>query len=219
MSIEFLCGQCGKQLRTADDTAGKMARCPACGNIQRVPLQDAGRPAPPPPEDSANPFAERQSPAPGPSPFGPVATSNPFAEKPAPSNPYAAPSYTGGYQPFAVQEGYARAKVQGPAVALMVVYGLGAAMMGFVLVMFLVLMATGEQIEWEGLLQFVITFPLCAFVVYGANKMRQLESYNQALAAAICAMLPCTGCCLLGLPFGIWAIFALQDPHVKAAFR
>ncbi len=30
MPIEFRCLQCGKLLRTGDDTAGKQAKCPEC---------------------------------------------------------------------------------------------------------------------------------------------------------------------------------------------
>ncbi len=37
MPIEFPCSGCQRLLRTADDTAGKQARCPECGQIQTVP--------------------------------------------------------------------------------------------------------------------------------------------------------------------------------------
>ena len=39
------------------------------------------------------------------------------------------------------------------------------------------------------------------------------------MAGAIVAMLPCSGCCLLGLPIGIWAIIVLIDSDVKRAFN
>jgi phage FluMu protein Com len=61
MPIEFRCHQCGKLLRTADDTAGKQAKCPSCGAIQSIPYpSDPGGGSdalsgPPPPV--ANPFA------------------------------------------------------------------------------------------------------------------------------------------------------------------
>jgi predicted PurR-regulated permease PerM len=56
-------------------------------------------------------------------------------------------------------------------------------------------------------------------IIVGAMKMKNLRSYSLAMAAAILAMIPCISpCCLLGLPFGIWAIVVLVDPHVKAAF-
>jgi phage FluMu protein Com len=36
MSIEFGCCECGKLLRVAETFAGKKARCPACGTMQRL---------------------------------------------------------------------------------------------------------------------------------------------------------------------------------------
>jgi hypothetical protein len=58
------------------------------------------------------------------------------------------------------------------------------------------------------------------FILIAAMKMKRLESHSLALAAAIVAMLPCISpCCLLGLPFGIWALIVLNDSSVRAAFR
>jgi phage FluMu protein Com len=37
MPIEFRCLQCGKLLRTGDDTAGKQAKCPECGAVMPIP--------------------------------------------------------------------------------------------------------------------------------------------------------------------------------------
>lgn len=39
MPIEFPCDQCQQILRTPDGTAGKRARCPACGQVQTVPAK------------------------------------------------------------------------------------------------------------------------------------------------------------------------------------
>ena len=39
MAIEFRCGQCGRLLRTGDDTAGRMAQCPVCGTQTPVPVR------------------------------------------------------------------------------------------------------------------------------------------------------------------------------------
>jgi phage FluMu protein Com len=70
MPIEFRCSQCNKLLRTADDTAGKKAKCPECGTVMTIPEAPAaaaaaaagGSPfgaAPPPPSfppDTGNPY-------------------------------------------------------------------------------------------------------------------------------------------------------------------
>ena len=39
MAIEFRCTKCGKLLRTGDDTAGKHAKCPECGEILVIPAR------------------------------------------------------------------------------------------------------------------------------------------------------------------------------------
>ena len=51
MPIEFRCRRCQKLLRTPDETAGKQAQCPQCGEVQTIPP-----PPPPPPPPAANPF-------------------------------------------------------------------------------------------------------------------------------------------------------------------
>ena len=56
-------------------------------------------------------------------------------------------------------------------------------------------------------------------ILVGAIKMLRLESQGWAKTAAVLAMIPCISpCCVLGLPFGIWAFVALDDPLVKSAF-
>jgi hypothetical protein len=57
-------------------------------------------------------------------------------------------------------------------------------------------------------------------ILLGALKMKKLESYSFAMAAAIIAMVPCISpCCLVGLPIGIWALVVLNKPEVKSQFR
>ena len=57
------------------------------------------------------------------------------------------------------------------------------------------------------------------FVLYGAWHMKQRRNYGLARAAAVVALIPLVGpCCLLGIPFGIWALVVLNKPHVRNAF-
>ena len=57
-------------------------------------------------------------------------------------------------------------------------------------------------------------------ILMGATKMRNLQSHQFAFTASILAMLPCVSpCCILGLPFGIWALVVLNKPEVKSAFH
>jgi uncharacterized BrkB/YihY/UPF0761 family membrane protein len=59
-----------------------------------------------------------------------------------------------------------------------------------------------------------------SFILYGAIQMRNLRKFGTARAAAIVAAIPFIGpCCLLGIPFGIWALVALGKPGVKELFE
>lgn len=55
--------------------------------------------------------------------------------------------------------------------------------------------------------------------IFGAVRMMNLSSRGMAMAGSIVCMFPCvSGCCLLGLPVGIWALVVLARPEVKAGF-
>ena len=58
-----------------------------------------------------------------------------------------------------------------------------------------------------------------ALVMVGAVSMMRLERWGLALTAGILVMLPCTCCCCLGIPAGIWAVIVLNRPDVRGAFR
>jgi hypothetical protein len=46
-----------------------------------------------------------------------------------------------------------------------------------------------------------------------------MKNYSLARSAAIVAVIPLIGpCCVLGIPFGIWALVALGKPGVQEAF-
>jgi phage FluMu protein Com len=69
MAIEFRCTQCGKLLRTGDDTAGRQAKCPQCGTVMSIPVAGAAAGGDSP-VDSGNPYQS-------PSPFTPPGPSQP----------------------------------------------------------------------------------------------------------------------------------------------
>src|SRR5262245_33305752 len=89
MPIEFRCRRCQKLLRTPDDTAGKQAQCPQCGEVQTIPTPPpAPQPPPPvnplqaPPVRSGGNFgtgvgAPRPSPQPVPGPAPPAGPASP----------------------------------------------------------------------------------------------------------------------------------------------
>lgn len=147
----------------------------------------------------------------------------------ASENPFQSPQYGGaapaGYDPY-----YAVSRVQGPAIGLMIVGGLGMVLRIMDLLAYFLapqLMRMGNQNAQFDVLTMpvkvgleVIALLLSVPVIYGALRMKNLDSYSWAMAASILGMLPCIGpCCCLGIPIGIWSLVVLSDSYVKAAFR
>ncbi len=209
MPIEFRCTQCGRLLRTPDDTAGKQAQCPACGTLSTIPPSAEFPQATPP----LSPLAAAASVSPGPAPdrvmdAGPEAAAAAGAEK-----PYQAPGSTAYVVPPAQ-------RVSGPAIALIVVGSLGVAGNALGALINLMHMALGPRLlrvpnEFHALFgggfgaaMNLVGLAIGLFILIGAIKMKNLESHSVAVASAIVAMIPCfSPCCLLGLPlgFGRWS--------------
>lgn len=126
--------------------------------------------------------------------------------------------------------------VKGPAIALIVTAALGLTYYGvsgvFTLVtggtMFHRELPPNIPPEWRSFLQEMqgplagaINLVIAAvngFVLFGAIKLLRLQAYTLVMIACVLAMLPCQCCCLLGLPFGIWALIVLNKPEVKSSF-
>ena len=91
MAIEFRCTKCNKLLRTADDTAGKHAKCPECGEILVIPA--AGVSAPPPmPTPAAGAGGFPPPPPSGPTGGSPFGAGEQPQYQPDTGNPYQSPS-------------------------------------------------------------------------------------------------------------------------------
>lgn len=70
------------------------------------------------------------------------------------------------------------------------------------------------MLPWLGVMALVAIITLI-----GGVKLMNLSSPGFVTFSAILSMLPCvSGCCLLGLVFGIWALVAMGKPEVKAGF-
>lgn len=66
----------------------------------------------------------------------------------------------------------------------------------------------------------VVGMILSIITILGGVKMRTLDSYGLAVTGSVVAILPCMStCCVLGIPFGIWALVVLLSQDVKSAFR
>src|SRR5690606_3346631 len=55
-------------------------------------------------------------------------------------------------------------------------------------------------------------------VVYGAWQMRRLRSYRWAVASAVLALIP-QPLVFFSLPLGLWALWHLRKPDVRAALQ
>jgi hypothetical protein len=70
-----------------------------------------------------------------------------------------------------------------------------------------------------GIVQNVLGAVVGVLILIGASKMQSLQNHSFAVSASVLAMIPCVSpCCLLGLPFGIWALVVLNKPEVKSQF-
>lgn len=122
-------------------------------------------------------------------------------------------------------------KVSLPATFMMIVGGLGVAM--FILNLVVELggfnegpnpfqpkgAAQNPAAEGAGkVIGFVIQPIWCLIVFFGGLQMKNLKGRGFVIFSCIWAMLPCNLCCLLGIPFGIWALVVLFDDNVKRAF-
>lgn len=144
-------------------------------------------------------------------------------------NPNAAPSQFGGGAPAGTNAADA---LNIPSILLMVCGGLGIlfGLLGMIggggasalgplandpKFAQLMAMQTGPLHYVTGLLGIGIS----GLTIFGALKMRGLESYGLAMASAIAALIPCGGCCCIPLPLGIWALVLLIKPEIKSQFR
>lgn len=239
MSIEFGCCECAKLLRVPETSAGKKARCPACGAIQEVasPVAPASSQLDPPPDrDPAPSTSPSQQSTPPESPFAaPASSSNPFADQSSTksdnpfaagsTNPYATPASamgTGSQGLFGPgSRVWARTSVEGPANSLVAVGGVVIIFsgIGFAINLFEFIQSGSAEVMIFSLVGTLVLMIPYGIVIFGAMRMKQLKNYPLAIAASILAMLPCSGCCILGLPVGIWSLVVLCNRDIHEAFR
>ena len=127
-------------------------------------------------------------------------------------------------------DGYARERVAGPALFMMIyaifniVVSLGVFFFEIEPYHFLAKWISKDTIKQvhESMSSCISPFIQLIFSVVifiGGYRMKELKSYTLA-SNAISLTIFCTqgGCCLIGLVGGIWAMVVLSDPKVKSAF-
>ena len=65
----------------------------------------------------------------------------------------------------------------------------------------------------------IIYIGVGGLIIYASGLMKQLRNHGLCVGAAVLSVIPCTSCCLSGIPIGIWCLVVLLDANVKAAFR
>ena len=66
----------------------------------------------------------------------------------------------------------------------------------------------------------LLSLVVYGLVLFGAIKMRNLQSYGLCMAASILAILPCScPVCCAGIPLGIWALVVLAKTEVSSQFH
>lgn len=122
--------------------------------------------------------------------------------------------------------------VQGPAIALIVIGGIGLLWhLGWGLLNLLgsgLSVLGGGSSAMSGVLggvlgsiMYIVWALLQGVVIFGGVKMKAMQGWGIAVAGAVVALLPCTNwiCCLLGMPIGIWALVVLMNDEVKRSFQ
>jgi hypothetical protein len=154
-------------------------------------------------------------------------------------NPYAPPQQAG-YPvvpagPPALDQQQARSRLMVPGIAIAILSGI----LILVFILDLIMAATGnfgsmskgsplsgsgmDALTGPAFLIGVCIFAMVCngFVLFSMIQMLRLRTWGLALAGCIVTAIPLSSsaCCLLTLPFAIWAIVVLVKPQVKAAFR
>lgn len=123
-------------------------------------------------------------------------------------------------------------RVTGPAISLIITSAICLLLVLLGIVFDVWLLASGEVAELERNRQIdpattvqiriawsVLILIANVVILAGAIAMMRLRNRGLAMTACVLAVIPCVGpCFLLGLPFGIWGLVAMNDPDVRRAF-
>jgi|ERR1044071_6194963 hypothetical protein len=133
--------------------------------------------------------------------------------------------------PIPAQSPAAQEQVNGPAIGLIIVailhflLALGSAVFRRAAVSLLASRQMGNEDfsrMFSGtmtVVSLIVGLLIAGIILLGGIKMKRLESYGLAMTGSIVALLPCSLCCVAGLPIGIWALVVLSKPEVKSAFH
>ena len=72
---------------------------------------------------------------------------------------------------------------------------------------------------YTGLVSAILGLIGGAIIIFGGVQMIRLRGWILAVLAAVLIIIPCfQGCCIFGIPIGIWCLVVLMDSTVKPSF-
>ena len=132
----------------------------------------------------------------------------------------------------AVSKGDGLQALKAPAIALIVAHGLGMLLlllvlsywllvsMGFLAVPDPDVAVFGFFLGISGIVSGCLAVISTTVALVASIMMLRGKSWGFSLTGAILSVIPClNGCCLLSMPFGIWAIVILMKEETKTFFR
>jgi predicted Zn finger-like uncharacterized protein len=229
------CPSCNRELRVPDELLGKKVKCPACATTFTASV--AGPEAAP--QAAPQPAALQES-----EPSEPPRR-RPIPDEQVDEGGAYDQDFEPSARPSSARRSRGLAVMRAPAICLMVSAVLSLLVVGYFLLVALV--ATEAQMDAQMRLQnpnqpeqeremakkmmglVIGPGPAVVHLLFiGVNlviilssimmligKMRWLAVIGSVLAIL---NLDC-GCCLLGIPFGIWSLIALNNPDAKSAFQ
>src|SRR5262245_43493505 len=118
----------------------------------------------------------------------------------------------------------AESMVMGPAIALLVIGGLG--LLVGILYIFIAVVGIGVAAGRNDagfvagrFVSAILALVWGVVVTMSRSKLKSLQRYGSVMTGVIFAMLPCNPVCVVGLPIGIWALVVMNNQDVKDAFR
>jgi len=140
-------------------------------------------------------------------------------------NPYAAPQLDDIVELAPLYPEEAREQVRLPAYGMIASASLGAALSVLAIVLTLLAPTEPDRAIVSPLVDCVMTLiaGVLLLVVQGAIlrgglALLRLTPYPAARFGTLLAVLSLGGGCLVGLPFGLWAMLRLQDVRIRRAF-
>ena len=228
MPIVFTCDSCFQKVETPTNAAGQKGRCPHCGHIQVIP-EKSSRPTPPPTLTTSRSTVD--------SLLGDVRelsqhVGNAEQEQGSKGEWKNDDPEVWGEDRYASRLIHEQNRVEAtsrrlmvPAVGLIVSAGalyVASVITVLVFAFYAASTPSGESLSVIalGIMLLIVAWNclLATLGIVGANHMRQVRSYSQAIGGAMLMCLP-HAAWPLGVLFGIWALAQLTRAEIRDTFR